>query len=181
MKEYFLKGKLVTVHGTCRISDMEGSLLYEVKGKVLSPTEQTSLLDTEGNEVAHIHKKVMSLHETHYIEMGGQLVTELRTKPLHIMHQEIDLPELGWKITGNVAEHDFSLLDENGEELAKMHRAWLSLGEGYHITVAREEDEVLVLAIATALERIMAARAAARATGSVAAGAQMQSNNAKND
>ena len=130
-----------------------------------------SLYDTEGKELAKIHKKLISLHETHFIEIDGKEVTELRTKLFHPFNQEIDMPEIGWEIRGNFFEHDFSIYD-NGDNLrAVLHRKYISLGEGYQITITSDEDVVLVLAIIVALERIMKDRDAARQSGAIAAGA----------
>lgn len=129
-----------------------------------------SLYDLEGKELAKIHKKLISLHETHFIEIDGKEVTELRTKLFHPFNQEIDMPEIGWEIRGNFFEHDFSIYD-NGDNLrAVLHRKYISLGEGYQITITSDEDVVLVLAIIVALERIMKDRDAARQSGAIAAG-----------
>ena len=81
------------------------------------------------------------------------------------------MPEIGWEIRGNFFEHDFSIYD-NGDNLrAVLHRKYISLGEGYQITITSDEDVVLVLAIIVALERIMKDRDAARQSGAIAAGA----------
>ena len=130
-----------------------------------------SLYDTEGKELAKIHKKLISLHETHFIEIDGKEVTELRTKLFHPFNQEIDMPEIGWEIRGNFFEHDFSIYDSGDNLRAVLHRKYISLGEGYQITITSDEDVVLVLAIIVALERIMKDRDAARQSGAIAAGA----------
>lgn len=175
--ELFMKEKLFSLHGVQHIYDMDGNERYGVKGKLFSIHDYISLYDLEGNELAKIHKKVMSLHETHFIEMDGREVTELRTKLFHPFKQEIDMPEIGWEIRGNYFEHDFSIYDAGDNLRAVLHRKWISLGEGYQITITSEEDTVLVLAIVVALERMMADRTAARQAGAISAGAQMQREN----
>lgn len=184
--ELFMKEKLLSLHGVMRINDMEGNEVFEVKGKFFSIHDYMSLYDMEGKELAKIHKKVISLHETHFIEMDGKEVTELRTKLFHPFNQEIDLPEIGWQIRGNFLEHDFSIYDKEDQLRAVVHRKYISLGEGYQITITSDEDVVLVLAIIVALERIMADRRNARESGAIAAGttaaahANQQSENDQN-
>ena len=184
--ELFMKEKIFSLHGEHHIYDLEGNECYEVRGKFFSIHDYMSLYDLEGKELAKIHKKLISLHETHFIEIDGKEVTELRTKLFHPFNQEIDMPEIGWEIRGNFFEHDFSIYD-NGDNLrAVLHRKYISLGEGYQITITSDEDVVLVLAIIVALERIMKDRDAARQSGAIAAGttaaahANQQDNNDQN-
>ena len=156
--ELFMKEKLVSLHDIYHVYDLDGNERYQVKSKAVSITNQTSLLDMEGNELAHIHRKVISMHETHFIEIDGKEITEVRTKLFHPIHQEIDAPEIGWQIRGNFWDHDFSILD-NGENVrATVHRKWISLGEGYQVSIASDEDTVLVLALIVTLERILTDR-----------------------
>lgn len=156
--EFFMKEKLVSLHDIYHIYDLDGNECYQTKSKAVSITNQTSLLDMEGNELAHIHRKVISMHETHFIEIDGKEVTEVRTKLFHPIHQEIDCPEIGWQIRGNFWDHDFSIVDSGGNVRATIHRKWISLGEGYQITIAAQEDVVLVLALIVTLERILTDR-----------------------
>lgn len=156
--ELFMKEKVFSLHDIYHIYDMEGNEAYQIKSKAISITNQTSLLDMEGNELAHIHRKVVSMHETHFIEIDGKEVTEVRTKLFHPIHQEIDAPEIGWQIRGNLWDHDFSVVDSGENIRATVHRKWISIGEGYQITIASEEDMVLVLALIVALERILTDR-----------------------
>lgn len=168
--ELFMKEKIFSLHGEHHIYDLEGNECYEVRGKFFSIHDYMSLYDTEGKELAKIHKKLISLHETHFIEIDGKEVTELRTKLFHPFNQEIDMPEIGWEIRGNFFEHDFSIYD-NGDNLrAVLHRKYISLGEGYQITITSDEDVVLVLAIIVALERIMKDRDNTRQSTAIASG-----------
>lgn len=162
--ELFMKEKVFSLHDIYRVYDMQGTECYEVKSKVISITNQTSLLDMQGNELAHIHRKVLSMHETHFIEIDGKEITEVRTKLFHPIHQEIDAPDIGWSIRGNLWDHDFSVLDEGENVRATVHRKWISIGEGYQVSIASEEDIVLVLALIVTLERILADRKGASMT-----------------
>ena len=156
--ELFMKEKVFSLHDTYHVYDMEGSEKYQIRSKPISITNQTSLYDMEGKELAHIHRKVISMHETHFIEIDGKEVTEVRTKLFHPIHQEIDAPEIGWQIRGNLWDHDFSVLDSAENVRATVHRKWISLGEGYQISIASDEDSVLVLALIVTLERILTDR-----------------------
>lgn len=168
MTEFFMKEKAISLHGVYHIYDQDGAERYQVKGKALSLHDYTSLMDMEGNELARVHKKLVSVHETHFIEMDGREVTEIRSQWLHPIHQKIDIPGFGWQLHGNLLEHDFTVIDQQGAIRMTVHRKWLSIGEGYQVLIDRDEDVVPALALMVALERIMTERkeAATRTSGS---------------
>jgi len=157
MAEFFMKEKAISVHDIYHIYDQDGVEQYQIKSKMLSLHDVTFLLDMEGNELARIHKKLVSIHETHFIEIDGEEVTEVRSK-LNPIHQKIDVPGFGWQIQGNLLEHDFTVVDEEGYVRMTVHRQWLSIGEGYQVVIDREEDVIPGLALMVALERIMTER-----------------------
>ena len=157
-KEFFMKERAVSIHDPYHIYDAEGTEQYQIKGKLLSIHDYTSLLDMNGTELARIHKKIMSLHETHFIEIDGKILTEIRTEWFHPIHQKIDAPGLGWQIQGNLMEHDFTVVDGDGNIHITVHRKWISLGEGYQVVVEDDREVVPALALMVALERIMTDR-----------------------
>lgn len=157
MAEFFMKEKAVSIHDIYHIYDQDGVERYQIKSKMLSLHDHTSLLDMEGNELARIHKKLLSIHETHFIEIDGREVTEVRSR-LNPIHQKIDAPGFGWQIQGNFMEHDFSVVDKQGDVRMTVHRQWISIGEGYQVVIERDEDVIPGLALMVVLERIMTER-----------------------
>jgi len=125
---------------------------------MLSLHDCTYLLDMEGNRLASVHKKLVSLHETHYIEIGGEEATQVRSQWFHPIHPKIDVPGFGWQIQGNFWELDFTVVDREGEVRMSVHRKMFSLGEGYQVAIGRDEDVIRGLALMVALERMMTER-----------------------
>jgi len=160
-KEFFMKERAVSIHDLYHIYDAEGIEQYQIKGKLMSLHDYTSLLDMGGTELARIRKKIVSLHETHFIEVNGQMLTEIRSEWFHPIHQKIDAPGLGWQIQGNLLEHDFTVVDKDGNVHITVHRKWMSLGDGYQIVVENDQETVPALALMVALERIMTDRRSA--------------------
>jgi len=158
MTEFFMKEKAVSIHDIYHIYDMDGVERYQIKSKMLSLHDVTFLLDMEGSELARVHKKIVSLHETHFIEIGGQEVTEVRNQLFHPIHQKIDVPGFGWQIQGSPMEHDFTVVDDQGAVRMTVQRKWLSIGEGYQVVIDRSEDVIPGLALMVALERMLTER-----------------------
>lgn len=154
--QFFMKEKLISIHGIYHIYDMEGSECYYVKSKAISITRKTYLYDMQDSEIAFIHAKPISMHAVHYITMANGEETEVETKKLIQVHMNLNVPGFGWHLEGKIMAHDFSILDEQNHTIATVHRKWISLGEGFEINVENDSQGEKVLAVMIVLEQILA-------------------------
>jgi len=174
--EFFMKERAVSIHDLYHIYDEEGIECYQIKSKLMSIHDYTSLMDMEGNELARVHKKILSVHATHFIEIDGKTISEVRVELFHPIHKKIDLPGLGWKIEGDFMSHNFVVVDEEGRTHVSVHRKWLSIGEGYQVSIENDCEVIPALALMVALERILTdQRASASNNTSGAAGGRSDS------
>jgi len=156
--EFFMKEKALSLHDVYHIYDAQGTERYQIKSKTLSLHDVTYLLDMDGRALATVSKKILSMHEAHFIEIGGEEVTEVRSEWFHPIHPKIDAPGLGWQIQGDLLGHDFEVVDADGAVRVTVHRQWISIGEGYSVDIADAADVVPALALMVALERIVTDR-----------------------
>lgn len=161
-----MKSKIASIHNKIEITDEEKNPVYHIQSKVISIHNMTYLTRADGTEVATISRKVVSAHETHTIEMSDGRQIELRTELLHMAKDILDLDELGWQIQGNLAQHDYRLVDAaNGEKLlAQTHKKWLSIHNTYEIEVFDEEEMDLVVAVLVTLDKILTDRQMTKAS-----------------
>ena len=120
-------------------------------------TEATYLKRAHGEEVATITCKVVSLHDTHLIEMKNGQTVELRSELLHATKDVLDIEALGWQLVGDLVQHNYRLADVNdeGRLLAQTHRRWLSLHNTYEIEILDEARADLIVAVLVALDKIV--------------------------
>lgn len=150
-----MKAKIASIHNKIKILDEHGTPVYHVQSKVISIHNTTYLTDADGDEVAKITAKVVSLHDTHLIEMRDGTAVELQSELFHLTKDVLNIDALGWQILGDVVQHNYQLVDERGQILARTHRKWMTLHNTYEIEVVDEEQMDLIVAVLVALDKIV--------------------------
>jgi uncharacterized protein YxjI len=137
------------------IEDEAGERVFRVDGKALRLRKTLKLEDLDGNEVCKIQERRLRVRDTMEIEapdgsrMGliqKALITPLRER------FEVEVPgrpEL--KVRGNILGHEYEVKRE-GDKVAEVSKKWLRMRDTYGIEVATGEDDVLILAVAVALD-----------------------------
>ncbi|KAG2686116.1 hypothetical protein I3760_10G162300 [Carya illinoinensis] len=63
--------KVMTIsNGNFVVSDINGTVIFKVKGKLMSIQDQRILLDGAGNRIVTLREKIMSAHHTWYAYRG---------------------------------------------------------------------------------------------------------------
>jgi len=120
--------------------------------------------------VAHIERKVFSLHERHFITMADGFSFEMSNELFHLIRDVTNIEGLGWTLEGNILGFDFRLHDEAGDIIAGIGRKFLSLHNRYVIDIFKPEYEHIVVAILITLQHMMSDRAAASSSSSSSSG-----------
>ena len=157
------KARIMSIHDKVQVLDEADQVVYSVQSKVLSIHHATTVRDAQGREVAKITQKPISLHETHDIEMASGEKIELRTELFHVMQDVIDLEGLGWRLHGDILEHDYEILDQRGQTIASAHHKWVSVHDVYYIDVMDESQMDKIVCVYLALEQIIRMRELQRA------------------
>jgi uncharacterized protein YxjI len=137
------------------IEDDSGERIYRVDGKALRLRKTLKLEDLDGNEICKIQERKLRVRNTMEIEapdgtrlglIQKALITPLRER----FEVEVpDRPEL--KIRGNILDHEYEIKRE-GDKIAEVSKKWLRMRDTYGIEIEPDEDDVLILAVAVALD-----------------------------
>lgn len=173
---YTITGKILTMHRTMEVTDASEAVIYEATSKAVSITDKSRIADAAGNPVAEFHRKVMSIHAIHYIEMADGTKLTMKSELFHPFHQVIDVEENGWKIKGKFAHHEYQILDADETVLAEVRRPWVSIHDKCELNVLDESHEKELVTITVVLEHMLidqrtAAESTAVAGSGTAAGA----------
>jgi len=123
-------------------------------------------MDADGNVVAHLEKKPISLHEIHYVTMADGTNFTLSNELFHIVDDITRIDELGWQLRGNFIGLTFNLLDENNEPIATVRKQMVSIHNKYCIDMYQPKLEPVVVAIVIQLEKMLEAREANKSSDS---------------
>jgi uncharacterized protein YxjI len=153
---YAVREKIFSVGGDFWITDQDENRVFLVDGKALTLRETLELKDADGNVVASVRKKLMAMRDTMEIDRDGEVVATVRKMMVSpFRHRSVvDLADGGQlEATGDILGKEFEIGDDQ-RTLARVSRAWFRIRDTYGVDVAPGEDDVLLLAVAVALDRI---------------------------
>ncbi|MBV8195968.1 MAG: LURP-one-related family protein [Candidatus Dormibacteraeota bacterium] len=150
---YTIREKFFRVGEDNDINDESGAPVYRVDGKALSLRNLMLVSDMQGNEVARVHRKLVSMLPRYEIDLAGVGTAVLHRK-FSVLHQTWSLTVPGqddMQLSGNLLQHDFTV-QRGPAVVATVSRAWVSLTATYGVDVAPGENDLLVLCVVLALE-----------------------------
>lgn len=150
--------KLGDLHRKIEITDEQGKVKYYTKSSVVAIKGKTDIMDARGEVIAHLEKKVVSLHEKHFITMADGRDITLSNELLHVVKDITNIEELGWQLRGNIIGLTFNLIDQYGEPVATVGKKAVSIHDKYSIDIYQPEQEQVVVAIVVQLEKMLEAR-----------------------
>jgi len=158
--------QLGDLHSRINITDDADNVKYYTKSSIIAIKGKTDIMDADGNVVAHLEKKPISLHEIHYVTMADGTNFTLSNELFHIVDDITKIDELGWQLRGNFIGLTFNLLDENNEPIATVRKQMVSIHNKYCIDMYQPKLEPVVVAIVIQLEKMLEAREANKSSDS---------------
>ena len=151
-----MKQKLLSWGDDYHIRDDQGREIYFVDGKAFSLGGQLSFRDLEGNELAFIRQKLLKLSPTYEIHRDGELAAVVKKELFALFHHRfaVDVPgpdDLEAK--GDFLDHEY-VFRRGDRDVATVSKRWFALGDTYGIEIADGEDDVLLLGVVVAIERL---------------------------
>jgi uncharacterized protein YxjI len=151
---YQVREKLFRLGEDNDILNDAGQPVYQVDGKVLSLHGLMLINDLSGNEVGQVSRKLVSLLATYEISLAGGASAEVHQRfsgPLHPKWTVTVAGGADMEMTGNFSRHDF-ILTENGQRIATISKAWISLADSYGVDIVDGQNDLLILCSVLALE-----------------------------
>ncbi len=160
-RSLFTSTKVFTLHHAIDITDSMESVVYRASTKFPSILDKTDVYDASDNHIAHIERKLFSLHERHFITMADGRNFELSNEIMHIIKDVTNIVGLGWTLKGNILGLNFELYDENEQIIAVIAQKMMSIHDKYCIDIYQTEYEKEVIAILVTLQHMIRDRQAA--------------------
>jgi uncharacterized protein YxjI len=154
-KSLFTSTKVFTLHHKIDITDSMESVVYRASTKFPTILDKTDVYDASDNHIAHIERKLISLHERHYVTMEDGRKFEISNELFHIIKDVTNIEGLGWKLQGNILGLNFELYDENDQIIAVIAQKMLSIHDKYCIDIYQTEHEKEVIAILVTLQHMV--------------------------
>ena len=155
--KYLVRDKIFAIGDDYWIEDEHGRGAFLVDGKALRLRETFELKDPSGRVLITLREKMISLRDTMTLERDGNPLATIRKKRLSLLrnHYQVRMADgTELDVSGRILDREFAV-EYDGELLAHISRRWLRVRETYGVDVVREEvDHALLIAVAVCVIRM---------------------------
>jgi len=144
-----MKQKVLSLRGRFSIQDQQEQDVYLVEGSFMKLPKTFSISTVEGEEVAVITKKMLSLLPKFFIEVDGETLTIEKSFTFFKDRYTIDAADL--EIDGDWWDMDFEI-KRHGEVVGSVEKKWFTFGDSYEIQVFDPEIEKILIALVVAID-----------------------------
>ena len=155
---YKIRQKMLSIGDDFWIENQEGERVFKVDGKALRLRKTLFFEDLKGNKLAKIQERLLPIKETMVVEDadGNQLAVIKKglIAPLGD-HWSVNVrggPDLD--VQGNILDHEYSI-NERRRKIAEVSKAWFSLTDTYGVEIDEEQNDILILAVAIAIDMMV--------------------------
>jgi uncharacterized protein YxjI len=166
VKRLYTSSKVFTLHHRIEVTDENENVVYRAETKFPSIHDKTDIFDANGRHVAYFERKLITLHEVHYVDMDNGKSFTLSNELLHIIRDVTNIEGLGWKIEGNFLQLNFTIKDADGELIALVGQKLISLHDKYALDIYKPEYEEEVVALLITLQHMVNDRESAASAAS---------------
>jgi uncharacterized protein YxjI len=156
MKRFIISEKMFSLGDDFHIYDENKSPLYFVDGQAFSWGDKLSFKDMNGNELAFISQKLLSLKPRYEIYREGKLFAEI-SKEFSWLNQKFTLDVPGpndYSINGSFWKHDYSFT-RGGKTVATVSKYNWNWTDTYGIEIADGEDVISILCSAIVIDQLI--------------------------
>ncbi|XP_047335272.1 protein LURP-one-related 15-like [Impatiens glandulifera] len=175
--DIIIQRKLLTLtEGNFAVADVNGNILFQVKGKLFSLHDRRFLLDVAGNTILTLQQKIISVHKRWVVFKGDSTESKnqlfsVKKSSLLQLKTELDVflaantkeRSCDFKISGNWSDRSCVIYAGNTKNvvIAQMHKKHnvqsVLLGKDtYSVTVYPYVDYAFIVALVVILEEINA-------------------------
>ena len=164
-RSLYTSTKILTLHHHIEITDDKGNLVYRAETQFPSIHDKTDIYTADGQHVAYIERKLITLREVHYIDMENGKSFTLSNEILHIIRDVTNIEGLGWILEGNILALNFTIRDAAGNLIAVVGQKLFSVHDKFVVDIYETDYEEEVVAILVTLQHMLRDRVAAASSG----------------
>lgn len=152
---YKIRQNLLSIGDDFWIENAKGQKVFKVDGKVLRIRKTLVFEDANGRKLAQIKERLLALKVTMVVEDANgkdmatikkALIAPLRDKWNVSVKDGEDLV-----VQGNILNLEYSI-KQGRTKVAEVSKKWFSLTDTYGVEIADGQNEILMLAIAVAVD-----------------------------
>lgn len=153
---YKIKEKFWSWGNKFTITDEQNNSQFVVDGQAFSWGDKLSFQDLEGNELAFINQRLMSLMPRYQILTNGTVFAEV-IKEFSWFQQKFKLDVPGpndYEIDGSFWQHEFNFT-RSGRKVASVSKKLWAWTDSYGVNIVDGEDDVSILCACIVIDQVL--------------------------
>ena len=152
---YQMREDLISIGDDFWIENENGERVFRVDGKVLRISKTYVFLDMAGNTLCRIKERLLTIKDTMEIEdANGKDMAVVRKALISPLRDRWNVkirngPDLD--VQGNILDHEYAIR-QGRQTIAEVSKKWFRLTDTYGVEIAEEQNDILILAIAVAMD-----------------------------
>jgi uncharacterized protein YxjI len=152
---YQMREKLLSIGDDSWIDDEAGEHVFKVNGKALRVRKTLIFEDLDGHELCKIQERKLRVKDSMEIEgPSGDRVAMVKKAMVTPLRARFDVkiedgPDL--RVQGNIVDHEYEI-EADGTKIAEISKRWFRVRDTYGIEIAPGQDDIVVLAVAVAVD-----------------------------
>ena len=154
VQRYQMREKLLSIGDDFWIENESGAKVYKVDGKAVRFRQTFILEDADGNNLAKIQERKLSVRDKMHIECGPTSAT-VHKRLIGIRDRYIIDPDNGEDLTakGNFVDHEYEI-ERDGDTIATISKKWFRVRDTYGVEVGAGEDQAFILAVTVCIDEM---------------------------
>lgn len=151
---YVLRQKIWSFGKDFTIKDETGADRFRVDGKVFTIGNKLSFQDMQGNELAFIQQRLLSLASKYELHRNGQLAAVVKKELFTLFRCHFVIDEPGpndIEAKGSFLDHEYTFY-RGKNVVGAVSKKWFSWTDTYGVEINEGQDVVLLLASAVVID-----------------------------
>ena len=152
---YKIRQKMFSIGDDFWIENHEGQRVFKVDGKVLRLRKTLIFEDLKGKKLCQIQERWLPIRETMAIDgPDGEQIAVVKKALIAPLRDRWSVnvkngPDLD--VQGNILDHEYAI-KQGWNKIAEVSKKWLSLTDTYGVEIEDGQNDILVLAVAIAID-----------------------------
>lgn len=155
---YKIRQKLISIGDDFWIENAKGQKVFKVDGKALRIRKTLEFEDAKGKKLAQIKERILAIKDTMVIEdANGRDIATVKKALIAPLRDKWNVNVKGGDdlvVQGNILDLEYDI-KQGRKKIAEVSKKWFTITDTYGVEVAEGQDDILILAIAIAVDMMV--------------------------
>jgi len=155
---YKIRQKLISIGDDFWIENAKGQKVFKVDGKALRLRKTLEFEDMNGRKLCQIKERLLSIKDTMVIEdANGRDIATVKQALIAPLRDKWNVNVRGGDdlvVQGNILDLEYDVR-QGRKKVAEVSKKWFTITDTYGVEIAEGQNDILILAIAIAIDMMV--------------------------